>query len=109
MSDFFTTTGVAVECLPPGSTEVKHKFVNGVKVLDVTTNLIELKVVFGTDIPFKNEALIGVRPGDAVVVAAKFVHAQKWSAEVFNWQGQAFVLVPYETIFGVLSADRAET
>ncbi len=100
---FFSLRGVCVEP-PPVGTGVKYKLVNGVKLLDVSTGLQQMKVVHGTDIPFFG-TFITLQPGEFVVVNTQAIVNQKWSSEVYTHGGKTFVCVPYESVFSVVSVE----
>lgn len=102
MKNLFSLRGVCVEPPPNDSTAVKYKIENGLRILDVSTGLLPLKVMFATDIPFAG-AFVSVTEADSVIVGVKHLAGQKWAGEVYHYEGKSFVCIPYEVVFGVLS------
>ena len=96
-----TIKGVAVE--PPATIGVKHKVVNGMKTLDLR-GLTPLKVVLPAQLPFFG-TIFDLEPGDSILVAAAVLASQSWAKDSYEYEGKSFVIVPFETIFGIISDD----
>jgi len=99
----FTVKGV---CTEVPKVELNRKQVAGLTVL-ATKELQPLKVVYATEIPFFG-SFVNVEPGDHILVAAEFLTAQRWSKDVYTYDGQQFVVVPYDVILGTLPTEQHE-
>jgi hypothetical protein len=89
---FSMNNRVAVEPFPEAS---KAEVKNGVLQPMNTAALTPLTVVFGAEISDFDEGLL---PGDVVYVRTKLRNSTTYGKEVFEANGQKFILIPLEEI-----------